>query len=84
MASLFLPAPVRNKTRQTTSNNNNTASATGSSTALTTTAKRPQAGAGASANKAPKVKAPSYEQRVRATAEFSKLTPAQRKNCKPL
>jgi SNW domain-containing protein 1 len=82
MASLFLPAPVRNKTRQTSSNNNSASA--GSSTALTTTAKRPQAGAGASANKTPKARAPSYEQRVRAAAEFSKLTPAQRKNRKPL
>jgi len=88
MASLFLPAPVRNKSRQTSNNknsSNNNASA-GGSTALTTTAKRPQAGASAStdANSAPKVRAPSYEQRVRAAAEFSKITPEQRKNRKPL
>eukprot|EP01083_Nonionella_stella_P314581 1133957_1 len=90
MASLFLPAPVRNKSRQTPNTNNNSSNASaGGSTALTTTAKRPLAGgvganANANAKKAPKARAPSYEQRVRAAAEFSKLTPAQRKNRKPL
>ena len=83
MASLFLPAPMRsnansnsNSNRPKTAASNQQVAITSSDNKITTAAVSVSSSASVSLQKPQK--APAYEQRCNAAAEFSRLTPAER------
>lgn len=78
MTSLFLPAPVRSKGNQRPGGKNSPSSAATSNNQLAIHKSSQSSTSKADKTSIPQ-RAPSYEQRCNAAAEFSKLSPAERK-----